>query len=222
MTMSKALSSLFVACLIACATPQSAHANTPSHLEVEQHLATLGLLAKPNSTWDQRTRQSACMWRELTGRNITRKPLTTVETEELLNTIALLPAKGMLLGLNVNVTCQSATWIIYDADGNLAVKKVMPVSTGIPKYHPTRSGVFGVQYQNSGWHESTLYPGAMMYRPKYFNGGQALHGSAYDGMVYWYPASHGCVRMLHKDIDTLWKAGFNVGSTVRIYGTWRG
>ena len=61
-----------------------------------------------------------------------------------------------------------------------------------------------------------------MYRPFFFNGGQALHGSSNDSLVKWYPASHGCVRMLHADIDALWDAGFGRGDRVYVYGAWKG
>lgn len=63
-----------------------------------------------------------------------------------------------------------------------------------------------------------------MYRPMYFgHGGDAFHGRSYAYAKYldWYPNSHGCVRMLHADIDKLWKANMDSTSTqVNIYGTW--
>ena len=46
-----------------------------------------------------------------------------------------------------------------------------------------------------------------MYRSLYFSGGQAIHGSHSDTYVVTYPASHGCVRMLHRDVDWLWRKG---------------
>jgi lipoprotein-anchoring transpeptidase ErfK/SrfK len=71
------------------------------------------------------------------------------------------------------------------------------------------------------WYESRSYPDGWMYRPQFFNMGQAIHGSSLDSAVHSYPASHGCVRMLHKDIDYLWANGFGKGSVVNVYGTWR-
>jgi lipoprotein-anchoring transpeptidase ErfK/SrfK len=70
------------------------------------------------------------------------------------------------------------------------------------------------------WRYSTIYPEARMYKPMQFSGGQALHGSATDALVKTYPASHGCVRMLHRDIDALQAAGFGLGSLVKVIGYW--
>jgi lipoprotein-anchoring transpeptidase ErfK/SrfK len=53
-----------------------------------------------------------------------------------------------------------------------------------------------------------------------FSGGQALHGSATDRLVTTSPASHGCVRMLHRDIDALQSGGVDNGTLVRVFGAW--
>lgn len=102
------------------------------------------------------------------------------------------------------------------------VVRVMPLSTGQAGIYDTGSGSFRVQWSVNRWWQSTIYADGLMYRPFFFNGGQALHGSSSDSLVKWYPASHGCVRMLHKDIDALWDAGFGRGDRVYVYGEWRG
>ena len=101
------------------------------------------------------------------------------------------------------------------------VLRVVPVSTGRVGVYDTHLGSFRVQWAVDKWWQSTIYTDGLMYRPFFFNGGQALHGSITDALVMWYPASHGCVRMLHKDIDALWKAGFGRGDRVYVYGTWK-
>ena len=40
-----------------------------------------------------------------------------------------------------------------------------------------------------------------MYRPMYFNGGIAVHGSRFD--IGAYPSSHGCVRIHNANMDEL-------------------
>ena len=45
-----------------------------------------------------------------------------------------------------------------------------------------------------GWRDAPL---GMLWRPKYFNGGIAVHGAP---SVPPYPASHGCVRMRNADL----------------------
>lgn len=57
-------------------------------------------------------------------------------------------------------------------------------------------------------------PLGTLYRPMYFTGGYALHGSP---SVPAYPASHGCVRLSNADADWLW--GFaGKGTPVDVYG----
>ena len=52
-----------------------------------------------------------------------------------------------------------------------------------------------------GWWEGDL---GQIYRPKYFVGGVAVHGS---NSVPNYPASHGCVRVTVEAMDFIWEAG---------------
>jgi lipoprotein-anchoring transpeptidase ErfK/SrfK len=52
-----------------------------------------------------------------------------------------------------------------------------------------------------------------MYRPNYFYGGYALHGSS---SVPAYPASHGCVRITVPAMDRLW-AALRVGMPLAVY-----
>ncbi|HEY4331289.1 MAG TPA: L,D-transpeptidase, partial [Ilumatobacteraceae bacterium] len=49
-----------------------------------------------------------------------------------------------------------------------------------------------------GWWAGDL---GQIYRPKYFNGGEAIHGS---NSVPNYPASHGCVRVTVQAMDFIW------------------
>jgi peptidoglycan hydrolase-like protein with peptidoglycan-binding domain len=52
-----------------------------------------------------------------------------------------------------------------------------------------------------------------LYRPMYFTGGYALHGSP---SVPAYPASHGCVRLANADADWLWTVA-GKGTPVDVY-----
>jgi hypothetical protein len=63
----------------------------------------------------------------------------------------------------------------------------------------TRSGLHEVYRERPvGWWEGDL---GQIYRPKYFSGGQAVHGS---NNVPNYPASHGCVRVSIPAMDFIW------------------
>ncbi|GLX92861.1 peptidoglycan-binding protein [Herbidospora sp. NBRC 101105] len=80
------------------------------------------------------------------------------------------------------------------------------------KIATTPRGVFTVQRQVNKVEKSPL---GELYRPKYFHGGYAIHGSAY---VPPRPASHGCVRVSYEAMNWLWKSGsLPVGGRVWIY-----
>lgn len=54
-----------------------------------------------------------------------------------------------------------------------------------------------------------------LWRPRYFNGGIAVHGS---GSVPGYPASHGCARVSNPAMDMIWSRGLMpVGGAVTVY-----
>ncbi|MGH8927410.1 MAG: L,D-transpeptidase family protein [Acidimicrobiia bacterium] len=76
----------------------------------------------------------------------------------------------------------------------------------------TPEGRFTIQRSRNGWWESYL---GFLYRPFYFYGGYAIHGS---NSVPPYPASHGCVRVHVDDMDFL--AGrIKIGMPVYLYGS---
>jgi len=76
---------------------------------------------------------------------------------------------------------------------------IFDVSTGTRKT-PTPRGRFKIQRQISGVRHSKL---GVLYSPKYFTGGYAIHGSP---SVPASPASHGCVRVTNQAINFIWGA----------------
>jgi peptidoglycan hydrolase-like protein with peptidoglycan-binding domain len=79
----------------------------------------------------------------------------------------------------------------------------------------TPDGIFVVDREREkGWHGGDL---GDIYRPKFFNGGIALHGS-YE--VPNYPASHGCVRMSTGAMDMIWRDELApIGTTVWVHSS---
>ena len=78
----------------------------------------------------------------------------------------------------------------------------------------TPRGTFAVGRQVDGNHESSLELGSM-WRPKFFTGGIAVHGS---GSIPPWPASHGCVRVANGAMDWIWDTwGAPPGTTVLVY-----
>ncbi|GAB4083897.1 hypothetical protein GCM10028784_05270 [Myceligenerans cantabricum] len=77
----------------------------------------------------------------------------------------------------------------------------------------TPSGSYSVYRQVDGVRESSLDLGSM-YRPKYFTGGIAVHGSP---SIPAYPASHGCIRVSDTAMNWIWSWGAPIGTPVHVY-----
>jgi peptidoglycan hydrolase-like protein with peptidoglycan-binding domain len=89
------------------------------------------------------------------------------------------------------------------------VKTILNTSTGSNEYYEyegerylavTPKGRYRAYRQIDGWRNGPLGP---LWRPKYFNGGIAVHG-AYS--VPPYPASHGCARVSVPAMNWIWAA----------------
>jgi hypothetical protein len=187
---------------------QPTYASTPLEIALNDQGFSTG------SKSSELTRAS-CLARELfLDGTSTYKKLSAQEIVELTTLVNYKLSLEAVEGINVNLTCQYAYFV---RDG--LIKKLFPISSGKPG-HETKPGTFKIWYQFNGWWESTLYPGAMMYRPKYFDKNRALHGLKSDASVRAYPDSHGCVRTKVKMMDYLWKNMLKSDS-VRIYGKYQ-
>ena len=103
--------------------------------------------------------------------------------------------------LEINLTRQT---MIYARNGGIV--RIFDVSSGSGRLYTvdgqvrraiTPTGNFRIQRKINGWRTSKL---GRLYRPAYFYGGYALHGS---WSVPAYPASHGCVRVTIAAMDRL-------------------
>ncbi len=223
----RTLGRLTLGFLLTLALPQfparATTVSTISNYQVENTLRHLGLsVGRVDGIFNESTRRAFCQWRELTGQRPTRHLLSISERNRINVINPLRVPANLNVGLNLNKTCQSITWVVRDSVTRLLeVKDVFAASSGMSGY-TTPNGIFHIFFQVNAWQESSIYVGAMMYRPKYFDGGRAIHGSASDSLVKTYPASHGCVRILHSSVNKLWAAGVGIGTEVQVYGTWRG
>ena len=78
----------------------------------------------------------------------------------------------------------------------------------------TPRGSFAVYREENRTYSSSLELGDM-WRPKFFTGGIALHGSS---SVPAFPASHGCVRVSNSAMDWIWDTwGAPSGTPVVVY-----
>ncbi len=102
-----------------------------------------------------------------------------------------------------------AEWILNTSTGS---GQWYTTSDGGRAQAVTPSGRFQIYRQIDGLRDAPL---GILWRPKYFNGGIALHGSP---SVPSYPASHGCVRLSNGGIDWLWASGnAPIGTRVIVY-----
>ena len=86
-------------------------------------------------------------------------------------------------------------------------------SDGVTSVAVTPDGTFNTQYGIDGWHTSPL---GLMWRPRFFVGGYALHG---DTVVPPTPVSHGCVRVSIEAMDFIWTDNLDpVGEKVYVHG----
>ena len=85
-------------------------------------------------------------------------------------------------------------------------------SDGVTAVAHTPTGQFRIFRSVDGMDISPL---GELWRPRYFYGGYAIHGS---NSVPPYPASHGCVRLSDPAIDWIWAAGqAPFGTEVMVY-----
>ena len=97
---------------------------------------------------------------------------------------------------------------------------ILNTSTGGGYYYTKQDGSSAFAFTPDGNYQVyrrydglEVAPLGTLYRPLYFVGGWAVHGSP---SVPEYPASHGCVRLSNDDMDWVWdRAPDNLAVTVR-------
>jgi hypothetical protein len=163
------------------------------------------------------TRQQLCAIRVFLGLPHSRSdmPAGSAEEAELLALTALpippgAPTQRGRWAL-IDMTCQ----VMIVGGETSGVRFVFPTSTGEAEF-PTRRVAeadafrFDPALENDGWHDSSEFPASYdnplngnMYKPIYFNNGQAIHGA---NNVPPRPASHGCARLAlsHHEARIAW------------------
>lgn len=159
------------------------------------------------------TRQMVCVARMALGFPVHSRHLVPGSEEEA--TIFAATEIGIPEGaptdtdkwLLVDQTCQ----VIFTGEGNDRVVDVFPTSTGSEGAETfnvrARAFRFDPALDNDGWHDSASFPVAIdnplsgnMYKPIYFNEGQAIHGAEF---IPPYPRSKGCARTFPKHQDAI-------------------
>ena len=186
-----------------------------SVLALQQRLVELGYwMGEPDGTYGQLTRQAVMAFQKVEG--LSRDGVAGPATQERL-AVAGRPTPRGGDGIEIDLTRQvlfvvqggQVTWAINTSTGN---GEAYTSSTGGTAIAATPPGQFHVQREIDGLREAPL---GTLYRPKYFNGGIAVHGS---GSIPANPASHGCARVTNAAMDMLWSSGAAaIGTSVWVY-----
>jgi hypothetical protein len=162
------------------------------------------------------TRRGLCATRLALGLPVNRADMApgSVEEQFLLATTALpIPPNVATDGrwIFIDLTCQ----VMLTGEGFDRLVHVFPTSTGEAGYETrlqerVRAFRFNPALDNGGWHNSSTYPveadnplNGNMYKPLYFDRGQAIHGA---NNVPTSPQSKGCARLRpsHQDALVAW------------------
>lgn len=189
----------------------------PSVAALQQRLTDLGYwMGTPDGEYGQLTRQAVMAFQkaEGLGRDGTAGPVTLgrlavagrpAARDGSFNHIEIDLARQVILVVQGG----QVQWAFNTSTGN---GEAYTSSSGGSAIAATPPGTFTINRQIDGIREAPL---GTLYRPKYFNGGIAMHGS---GSIPATPASHGCARLTNSAMDLLWSSGVaEIGTTVLVY-----
>ena len=194
---------------------------------IQQRLLDLGFwLQSVNGDYGVTTSQAVMAFQKYMGLPATAE---VDETTASLLTVADMRANGTTTGGTLIEVDKDRQLLFVIRDGMTTWTINVSTGSGIPFRErdktewgkwihgdaQTPDGIFLVDREREkGWHGGDL---GDIYRPKFFNGGIALHGS-YE--IPNYPASHGCVRMSTAAMDMIWKDDIApIGMTVWVHSS---
>lgn len=171
---------------------------------LQQRLTELGYWnGKGDGTFGSQTQQAVYALQKAAG--LTRDGVVGPKTQKALDR-GVRPKARSTSGRVIEISKKSQLLMLVD-DGK--VTEVFNTSTGSNQHYEhegqtyladTPSGRFKVSRQIDGWRKAPL---GLLWRPKYFNGGIAVHGA---NSVPPYPASHGCARLSVSAMNYLWSS----------------
>ena len=148
--------------------------------------------------------------------------LGEVNTETWVRLNAPQSYRPPMVGKHLRVDTDLERQVMFIANGNgPGTQVVLNTSSGgnyyyfnpesrVEEFASTPTGTYEVYRVVDGDDKGAL---GVLYRPQYFVGGYAIHGSP---SVPEYPASHGCLRVSNPDMDWLWER-MGYGSPVAVY-----
>jgi peptidoglycan hydrolase-like protein with peptidoglycan-binding domain len=182
-------------------------------MQLQQRLTSLGYwLGTPNGKFNTTTQQAVFALQKATG--ISPSGTVAASTWKAL-AAGTRPVALSTSGRVIEVDLKRDL-VLFVTDGQ--VKYILNTSTGggytfydqgQRNVAVTPKGHYHTNRTIDGLHRSTL---GLLYRPRYFNGGIAIHG---DSSVPSHPVSHGCVRVTDAAMDWIWKDNLDpVGTEV--------
>jgi peptidoglycan hydrolase-like protein with peptidoglycan-binding domain len=185
-------------------------------LALQQRLVDLGYwLGSADGNYGQLTRQAVMAFQkaEGLGRDGVAGPITQGRLAGARRQGSRAGGTGLEIDLERQVLMivqgGQVQWVLNTSTGN---NEAYTSSTGGSARAVTPPGSFEIRREIDGVREAPL---GTLYRPKYFNGGIAIHGS---GSIPAHPASHGCARVTNSAMDMLWSSGVAaIGTPVSVY-----
>jgi peptidoglycan hydrolase-like protein with peptidoglycan-binding domain len=177
-------------------------AKGPDVLALQQRLTELGYWnGKADGKFGGTTQQAIYALQKAAGigRDGTAGPKTFKALDD-----GVRPKAKSTSGRTVEINLKKQLLMLVD-DGKIS--QIFNTSTGSNEYYEqkgetyladTPRGKFTVSRQINGWRNAPL---GLLWRPKYFNGGIAVHGA---NSVPPYAASHGCARVSIAAMNWLW------------------
>ncbi len=198
--------------------PMGWGASGPAVLAMQRRLVALGYwLGTPDGRFGHYTRQA--VWALQKAAGLPRTGTLTLQTRSVLDR-GVRPRPRARSGTVIEVDKRHQL-ILVVSQGRL--RYAINTSTGGGYWYTTSgggrarattpSGHFRIYYRwPSGWQHGSL---GDMWRPAYFHGGWAIHGSS---AIPPYPASHGCARVTTGAMNMLYAGGWvPVGRSVHVY-----
>jgi peptidoglycan hydrolase-like protein with peptidoglycan-binding domain len=184
---------------------------------LEQRLSDLRyLVGKVDGTFDANTRHGVIAFQKVEG--LSRSGVVDAATSARLATASTPAPRYSSPANHLEVDIPRQVVFVVRAG---AVSAILPTSTGTNKNFTadgwtrraiTPNGRFTVTRKINGMRISPL---GELYKPSYFNGGIAFHGS---GSIPTSPASHGCVRLPMGFADWFFNEAAPVGQVVFVHG----
>jgi lipoprotein-anchoring transpeptidase ErfK/SrfK len=192
-------------------------ASGPVVLELQRRLSDLGFwVGEVDGNYGQLTRQAVMAFQKAQG--LDRDGIAGPQTRsQLPNASRPQPRKAEGDRIEVDLERQlllvvrggQVQWAFNTSTGNGEAYDRPSGGTGVAR---TPRGEFEIERQINGIRRAEL---GVLYRPKYFRGGIAVHGS---GSIPAQPASHGCVRVSNAAMDLLWASDVaTIGTELIVY-----